>query len=161
MILSLDYVQILSVTLSENYVSHSITFLSIKHLEFYYKNKTSIQSCQKSENDLKIYWLSRKHQTQFLKRKKLQTADYMDSPLIPQNVGASVFSLLAQDHLIDLSKTELLSLTLQSQQSTILHNVSFSWTVFCLQMKQAISAQWLCCHDKQSHLEVKMLNFFF
>jgi hypothetical protein len=41
---------------------------NVKQLKFVYGTIISLQPCQKSENELNITWVYRKHQTQLLKQ---------------------------------------------------------------------------------------------
>jgi hypothetical protein len=88
----------------------------------------------------------------------VETADYLYSALISYKVGTSVFRFLVQDDLTDLCKAGLWR-TIYPILAELSFDYSFSWKVFCLHMKEAISASWLPCHHKQPCLEVKILNF--
>ena len=64
---------------SENHPFKSVSSLYAKQLKFAYETITSLQPCQKSENELNITWVYKKHKTWLLKLKQfVETADYLD-----------------------------------------------------------------------------------
>ena len=81
----------------------SIISLNAEQLKFDYETRTSLQSHLRTEKELNITWICRKHKDMTSKTIQfVETADCLDNPLISYDIEASVFSRLAQNHLTDL-----------------------------------------------------------
>ena len=71
-------------------------FFNGEQLKFNYETITMLQPYQRSEKELSMTWICRKHKSIGFKTIQfVETADWLDNPLISYKVGISVFSLLA------------------------------------------------------------------
>ena len=142
---------------SENHPFKSTSSSSmLNNLKFNLETITSLQPHQTSKKD-------------FIYRKQKNTAHKTcrDSllhvqPPFPQNIGSTVFSLLAQIHLTEiLWRTSLICLD-RAKLLTILYLVSFPWQYFLSvdELGQFLPSGYRPKLE-QPHIEVMIVNIFF
>lgn len=141
-----------------------IIFLNAKQLTFDYKTITSFQPHQRSENELNITWIYRKHKKHSFQN--LSRDSWLPGQFpTPQNVGASVFSLLAQNYLTDhkWSRTyERLSYSVLADLSCQLSHIVFFFlgSIFVCKWIRAILVHATLSQLEQLYMEVMMVNIF-